>query len=95
MSNPNTEPTQSTPDAKQPNKTEMKNEPKRTKMVKIKTVRAIRLKDGTEVGPNREVEVSEDEATEFCRAFKGSYDFAGEVPESIAKRSRIVRAIRL
>lgn len=66
-----------------------------TKMVKIRTLRPIRIGD-TVTPEGQEVHVTEDQAKEFCdRAFKGPYSFAGERLEDPAPRGIIKRAERI
>jgi hypothetical protein len=81
-----------------PQTTKMVSDPGSTlKMVKIKTLRDIRLDPvGTIVKAGNEVEVTEEQAKEFCDLeIEGNYAFAGERANEAADRHRIRRAQRL
>jgi hypothetical protein len=84
--------------------TKMTNPPvKQTKMIKIKATQPIRLDresngklSSVDVQPGTVVEVTEEEAQEFCdRKFKGYHAFDGERSEKDAPRSEITRAVRV
>lgn len=79
--------------------TKMVNKPQTTQMiakkkVKILTQRPISV-DGKIVEPGQTLEVSEDEAKEFCdRSFQSFYPFSGERYED-ATPAKIFRAVRV
>lgn len=59
--------------------TQMQAKPVEEKLVKIRTIRDIRLANGTQVKPDQEVEVTEEEAKLFCDTeFKLNYSGFGE-----------------
>lgn len=65
--------------------------PKKTKMVAIKTIRAI-VVNGKTVPEGTTVEVTEEEATEFTKKFEGQFNFAGERGLTDSTRHIIQRA---
>ena len=61
-----------------------------------RAVRPIRLKNDVTVAENQEVQVSEDEAVEFCdKKFETQFPFSGERSESEFEKKYIVRAVRI
>jgi hypothetical protein len=67
----------------------------KTRMVRIKAKQPIRLADGKHIAEGAVVDVSEEEAAEFCdRSFDGYYAFAGERFNDKTKH-KVVRAERV
>jgi hypothetical protein len=75
--------------------TKLVSDPKRTKMIKIRAKRDIRLKDDTMVAAGKEVLVTEEEAAEFTKSHEGMYAFSGERENQDAPRHVIQRAERV
>lgn len=67
--------------------------PATTKMVKIKTIRDIKLKDGRQIQPHKEVEIPEDEAKLFCDT-KYELNYSGW-GEGHYEKTTLARAVRL
>ena len=70
-----------------------------TRMVKCKALTDIRL-DGRKDTPNflagAIVELTEDEAKEFCdKEFVGYHSHSGSMPDAAATRTKVRRAVRL
>jgi hypothetical protein len=64
---------------------------KKAKMVKIKALRDIRV-DGKMVKPGEVVEVSSEEAQDFCKKYQGAFGFSGERPNNETVRQVFSRA---
>lgn len=61
------------------------------KTVKIEAIRTIAI-GNTQLAPGEQIEVTEEQAEEFCKAYEGHYAFAGERGNHDAVRHQIARA---